>query len=260
MAGLTMRPLHCGTIYTVYRESWGGTRTGSHFPAPAIVWVIEGGEELVVVDTAFRSPEIAQKHKQWECELPEEQKIENQLSKVGIDPKEVKHVILTHMHWDHDGNLHLFPNAKKWIWRRELQYTMAPCVTQAKPFEAPIHPVGLRAAWVDHRITFTPVDETTEIIRGVIYFPMPGHSIAEGGIAVDTDNGTYVICGDLLWTYSGENRPPAWPELPTHAVVGQLYSLKDAAESLRRVKKYASSPQHILPSHDFKVLEKEIYP
>ncbi len=34
------------------------------------------------------------------------------LKKLNIEPSDIKSIILTHAHWDHDGNLDLFTNAK----------------------------------------------------------------------------------------------------------------------------------------------------
>jgi glyoxylase-like metal-dependent hydrolase (beta-lactamase superfamily II) len=34
------------------------------------------------------------------------------LNKINIKPEDIKIILLTHTHWDHTGNLDLFPNAK----------------------------------------------------------------------------------------------------------------------------------------------------
>ncbi len=254
-----IRPLNCGNISSGMREYWGGKLTGGFIEVPSVMWVIEGAEKPIIVDASFHSVENAIAGKQWNCQRPPDQEPLAQLKKAGVDPNDVEMVLLTHMHWDHDGCLQLFPNAKKYVWRRELQYWAAPCRTQAKPFEAPSLPSQHTAPWVQHRVTFQPVDEKQEILPGITYFPMPGHTIGECGIAVKAESGTYVMSGDLLSTYFCPGRPEPWPELPSHCVIGQTYSLTDAAKSLRDVIHIASSARHILPSHDYKVFEAAVY-
>jgi glyoxylase-like metal-dependent hydrolase (beta-lactamase superfamily II) len=46
-----------------------------------------------------------------------EQEIGPQLRALGVGPRDVKRVVLTHLHMDHDGGLAHFPTAKSW-WRR----------------------------------------------------------------------------------------------------------------------------------------------
>lgn len=259
MAVYRIRPLNCGSISSGMREYWGGRLTGGFIEVPSIIWLIEGGPYPILVDAAFHSTENGQKGGQWVCKRSPEEEPEYQLRKAGVDPKDVKMVLLTHMHWDHDGCVGMFPNATKYIWRRELQYWAAPCRTQMKPFEAPCLGSKHTAPWVQDRVTFQPVDEKSEILPGITYFPMPGHTIGECGIAVKADSGTYVLSGDLFSTYACPGRPEPWPELDSHCVIGQTYSLKDAANSVRSVIHIASSAKHILPSHDFKVFEKEVY-
>ncbi len=45
----------------------------------------------------------------------------NQAKKLGYDPNDVKHIILTHMHFDHCGGLPDFPHAKIHVHKREYE-------------------------------------------------------------------------------------------------------------------------------------------
>ncbi len=35
-----------------------------------------------------------------------------ELKKLKVDPRDIHYILLTHTHWDHNGNLEFFPNAK----------------------------------------------------------------------------------------------------------------------------------------------------
>src|ERR1035437_3083665 len=50
-----------------------------------------------------------------------------QLKALGVQPDKVKHVIATHMHWDHAGNYDLFPNARYHIQDTEIGPPAAAC-------------------------------------------------------------------------------------------------------------------------------------
>lgn len=43
----------------------------------------------------------------------------NQLAEFGYRPEIIKHIILTHMHFDHMGGLSDFPQAKIHVYKRE---------------------------------------------------------------------------------------------------------------------------------------------
>ncbi len=45
-----------------------------------------------------------------------------QLKEIGVDPDDIRHVILSHMHVDHAGNLKYFRRAKVWLQQAEYDY------------------------------------------------------------------------------------------------------------------------------------------
>src|SRR5262249_37299353 len=44
------------------------------------------------------------------------------LQRVNLKPDDVTDVIVTHMHWDHADGMDLFPKARIWLQKDELQY------------------------------------------------------------------------------------------------------------------------------------------
>jgi glyoxylase-like metal-dependent hydrolase (beta-lactamase superfamily II) len=88
------------------RENFlGGDPHDVNMPLDYFVWAILGGGRTYVVDTGFGAEQAA-KRKRELLRSPADG-----LKAVGIDPARVENVILTHMHYDHAGNLDLFPNA-----------------------------------------------------------------------------------------------------------------------------------------------------
>ncbi|HEY9160407.1 MAG TPA: MBL fold metallo-hydrolase [Desulfomonilia bacterium] len=46
----------------------------------------------------------------------------NQLPQLGFKPSDVKHVIISHLHWDHAGGMRDFPDAHFYVGRREWDF------------------------------------------------------------------------------------------------------------------------------------------
>ena len=44
------------------------------------------------------------------------------MARAGVKPEDITDVIITHMHWDHADGMDLFPKARIWLQKDELQY------------------------------------------------------------------------------------------------------------------------------------------
>src|SRR5687768_1088539 len=83
----------------------GGDPHDGPMPLDYFVWAIVGPDRTYVVDTGFDAT-VAAKRSRELLRCPSEG-----LAMVGVDLGRVKDVIITHMHYDHCGNHHLFPDA-----------------------------------------------------------------------------------------------------------------------------------------------------
>jgi glyoxylase-like metal-dependent hydrolase (beta-lactamase superfamily II) len=92
-------------------------------PLDYYFWVIRNAQQVIVVDTCFQ-PATADRRNRQMYRLPEQS-----LRQLDIDPTAVKHLILTHLHWDHAGNLGLFPNATVHLQEAELRFCTGPKMT-----------------------------------------------------------------------------------------------------------------------------------
>jgi glyoxylase-like metal-dependent hydrolase (beta-lactamase superfamily II) len=108
------------------------TLFGSEFSGwlPIYVWIIEHPEGLIVIDTGI--PAEANKRIWFPPFMPfvqraaifdmtPEQEVGPQLQQLGLSPDDVRWVVLTHLHQDHDGGLHHFPKAEFIVSRREWE-------------------------------------------------------------------------------------------------------------------------------------------
>ncbi len=115
------------------------------------------------------------------------------LKALGLAPKDIDTVFLTHLHWDHVENLDLFAHAEIMTPRIEYDYAASP---RANDWGTPPY---VREILQDMRVTLLP-DEEREIFPGVRTLLLPGHSVGLQGLVVDTGHERAVLASDALWS------------------------------------------------------------
>ncbi|PSK66054.1 N-acyl homoserine lactonase [Micromonospora sp. MH33] len=112
-----------------------------------------------------------------------------ELAAAGIDPADVRTVVLTHLHTDHIGWAGpLFPNADHLVQRAELA-----ALELFRP-ELPARLLGpLRAAG-----QLRVVDGDTDLTPGVRVLGTPGHTPGHQSVLVDGGTDRLLVTGDLL--------------------------------------------------------------
>lgn len=192
------------------------------------------GSEKIIVDTGFESAErTAAIHGQkvWRNENQEPEKV---LLSMNVDLNKIKTVIHTHLHYDHCGNNKLFPNAKFFVQRKELQYAFAPLPGEETPYFSPL--IGeMPSFWGS---SFEIIEGDQEIEDGICVVTASGHTPGSQMVLVDTKTGIFCLAGDNAFFY--EN-------IEKNIPVGHLYSRADWFSSMMKVR---SLCDHILPSHD----------
>jgi N-acyl homoserine lactone hydrolase len=90
-------------------------------PLPIYAFAIEHPEGVIVVDTGETALAMAPGYfPRWQPffrfavreQVEPEQEIGPQLGRLGIEPSDVRRVVLTHLHTDHAGGLHHFPDTE----------------------------------------------------------------------------------------------------------------------------------------------------
>lgn len=87
---------------------------------PTYAWAIEHREGVIVVDTGQSTHLLEQARRslhpyvRWQArfQIEPEQELGPQLKTLGIGPRDVRQVMLTHLHIDHDAGLRHFPHSK----------------------------------------------------------------------------------------------------------------------------------------------------
>jgi len=203
-------------------------------------FLVQGNGLNILVDTGM--PAEASLTPAWHMpfETGPDQTMVVQLAKFGLTPSDINLVIFTHLHWDHVYNVHLLTKAHFFITKREYEYALDPVFPMHEMFyDSPSH--GFKAPWRDPDYHFTKDYE--EIVEGIVVFNTPGHSVGHQSVSIDTEDGRYILSGDLIPLYENwEQRTPS----------GMITSIEDYVKSFNRIAKMGGT---VIPSHDLKMMD-----
>ncbi len=136
----------------------------------------------------------------------------NRIKKLGYEPADIKHILLTHMHFDHISGLPDFPQAKVHVHRREYE-----ALTDGKISNWT--ELAYISRYIAHRPEFILYDKIDSkwydfaAIRlpfqpEMYLIPLHGHSCGHCGVAIKTSEGWFFHAGDSSAVYDTET--PKW--------------------------------------------------
>lgn len=250
---LEIIPIDCGAVTGVERSGQQYmTGFGEKIEARVITWLIRGGQRTILVDSGSGTPDLVERTFGRTLRQTPDQRPEAGLKAAGVSAEEIDILVQTHLHWDHCLSLHdnLYPNAEIYLQREELRYAASPYPVQRALYDA-----DLIATFVPHfgrRRNFKLLCGDARIAPGVRLLLTPGHSPGLQAVLVETDSGRIAIASDNVPFYESWRGPTADDWIPP----GIHVSLDDCYASNARL---AAAADLVLPSHDARVLEHEIY-
>jgi len=210
-------------------------------PLDYFVWAIVGEARTFVLDTGF-DPEVAKRRGRTLI-----RPIEAGLKAIGVEPDSVKDVIVSHLHYDHAGNLGAFPNARFHLQDAEMAYCTGRCMCHGMlrgAFEAD-DVAGMVHRVFEGRVEFH--DGDCELAPGITLHKLGGHTKGLQVMRVNTRRGPVVLASDATHLYANLERNHPFPVL---ADVGAYL------EGLQTLRRLAPTLAHIVPGHDPLVLKQ----
>ena len=220
--------------------------------APIYAWVIVHEEGVIVVDTGETHKTSVKGYlPKWhpyyalavDFDVKPEDEIGPQLLKLGINPeKDVKKVIMTHMHTDHAGGLHHFPNSEIIIDKNEFKSAsgLKGILAGYLPHRWP--------KWLKPKLIDLPNDPYFAFNRSmaitkdgkVMIVATPGHVENHISVIAQVDGLNYFLAGDT--SYTQENLLNEMPD-----GIGTVESVN----TLKNILSFSKlNPTIYLPSHD----------
>ncbi len=208
---------------------------------PCYTALVEHEDGLFAIETGFELEFMTKFVSQDHAMQSPEQTLPAQLAKVGYRPEDVTHVINTHLHIDHCGCNHLFPQATVVCHVREYEHAMRPELFEHLSYSA----VGYFApqlvkrwreipAGVDPNLSpkFQLLIGDVEFAPGVWLFETPGHSAGHYSVLVELEGRR-----PMLFTGDASMTPKT---LETMVIGGFHLDAVDATRSLQRLKDLAA--------------------
>ena len=232
------------TLFDPNRTAW----------LPVYCYVIEHPEGLIVVDTGSRRdanapvyfpPWIRLLQRVAKFRITPEQEIGPQMRALGLPPEDVRWVVLTHLHQDHDGGLGAFPAAEfvvsraEWAAARGLNGRLAGYLNQYwqrgfSPTLVDFENAGAGA--FPHQTRLTAAGD-------ICLAPLPGHSAGQMGVLVEESDHTVMFAGDSQYSQD---------LLLAGAIDGVGPDPAAQRETHRRILQFAAQrPTVYLPSHEW---------
>jgi glyoxylase-like metal-dependent hydrolase (beta-lactamase superfamily II) len=210
-------------------------------PMDFFVWLLRAPGRVILVDTGFGEEAARRRDRRLRrCPIAA-------LSVLGVAPEDVTDVVITHLHYDHAGNLGKLPRARFHIQDKEVGFATGRCMchaTMRHAYEVQDVTDLVRHVYAD-RVVFH--DGDAGIAPGVNLMLIGGHTQGLQSVRVKTARGQVVLASDASHYY--ENME-AFRPFPI------VYNVADMLDGHRRVRREADSADHVIPGHDPLVLQR----
>ena len=178
--------------------------------------LIETADQLVLVDTGFGLRDVANPRarihalflKMMDPDFREDMTAASQIVRLGFEPGDVRHIVLTHLDFDHAGGLDDFPHAAVHMLARERDSAVAQKTVLDRMRYRP-QQWSTRANWRvysemagERWYGFDRVRSLQGLPPEILMVPLLGHTLGHAGIAIDAGDHWLLHAGDAYFFHA----------------------------------------------------------
>lgn len=241
-----------------------GTMRMPTAPLISHVLLIEAGDRLILVDTGFGYDDIADSaHRLGVVRhflrptLDIRETAIAQIRALGLDPGDVRDIVLTHLDLDHAGGLSDFPQARVHLSAAEARSAIHhPSARERVRYRArqwAHHPILVEHEAVGESWNgFAAAQPLDDICAGLVMIPLAGHTRGHTAYAVTVDDQTILHAGDAFFDHrvlAGKRQPlvlTAFETVVAHARQQVAYN----HERLAELRNNTDRSLRLINSHD----------
>ncbi len=192
--------------------------------------LIETDAGLVLIDTGYGAQDVSRPRERLSNffralnrpQLRPDETALAQVRRLGFEPADVRHIVVTHLDFDHASGIEDFPNARIHVTAREKEVAdqrRGGAFVSRKRYRPQqwdeamnwsLYPLGGGERWFG----FDAVRDLEGLPPEILLVPLAGHTWGHAGIAIREDDGRWLFyAGDAYFHHAeidGENRtcPP----------------------------------------------------
>ncbi|SHJ64454.1 Glyoxylase, beta-lactamase superfamily II [Roseomonas rosea] len=222
---MRIHSIECGSMRPFGGRLWDGETRGfgpAHLACRCLLAETEAG--LVLIDTGFGLEDVNQPVPRLNTafyladrvHLEADETAISRIRQLGLDPRDVRHIVMTHLDFDHAGGLTDFPWATVHVHAVELAASRRRAGAIAR---GRYRPAQLAHPMEEYSLP-GPMWFGLPTIRGleglppsIFLVPLPGHTAGHCGVALETPQGWVLHAGDTVFMHSELEPPMRMPPL-----------------------------------------------
>ena len=206
--------LKCGTDCPVGGAFFDGFSKGVLGLIPCAAQLVETSDGLVLIDTGYGTQDVRQPHPRLSRSFRALLNIRfrmhetalSQIEAMGYSARDVRHIVLTHLDFDHAGGLEDFPEARVHVMEAEkdaAERKRRGFIARRRYRPAQWDEVRDWRTYAegggDGWFGFDAVRQLDGLPPEILMVPLPGHTWGHAGIAVQTNGGWVLNAGDAYF-------------------------------------------------------------
>jgi glyoxylase-like metal-dependent hydrolase (beta-lactamase superfamily II) len=178
--------------------------------------LVETADSLVLIDTGYGLRDVADPRSRiakvmlamMKPDLREEMTAIRQIQRLGFDPRDVRHIVLSHLDFDHAGGLDDFPGATVHLLAEEVRSASQRRTLLDQLRYRPAQ-WNTRAMWRTYQPDlgegwrgFSCVRQLAGLPPELLLVPLIGHTLGHAGIVLERPEGTLFYASDAYFYHA----------------------------------------------------------